>query len=198
MARTQRFTRLTAPDRRTALIKVALDCMAEGGTNGFTVDRVCTRAGVSRGLITHHFGGMTGFLAAIYADIFYREVPSHEALAQGESPLATLLDALFAPAHFNRPVLNIWLTLWALVANAPDLSAEHRRLFGSYRTLVAEALEERAAVTGKVIAAETVASGLIALSDGLGLMHCLDPEAMPLSVARQTCLDFLAAHLGQL
>ena len=60
-----RYTRLTSQDRRAALVEAALDCIADGGIQAFTVDRVCDKAGVSRGLITHHFGSMDALLTAV-------------------------------------------------------------------------------------------------------------------------------------
>lgn len=48
------------------------------------------------------------------------------------------------------------------------------------------------------IDADTLARSLICLVDGLGLQHCIDPEAMPAAAARKACLDLLSPHLGQL
>ena len=80
-----RFTRLPAANRRLTLIAAALDCMAEGGMAGFTVDKVCARAGVSRGLVTHHFGGMSGLLTASYAHLYTKDVPTTASLGHGQS-----------------------------------------------------------------------------------------------------------------
>ena len=46
-----RYVRLTPAERRSALIEAALACIAEGGIRAFTVDRICEKAQVSRGLI---------------------------------------------------------------------------------------------------------------------------------------------------
>ena len=64
-----RYVRLSSDDRRAALIEAALSCIAEGGIQGFTVDRICQKAAVSRGLITHHFGSMNALLTAVYSHI---------------------------------------------------------------------------------------------------------------------------------
>jgi len=44
------------PDvRRGMLIAAAMECLARDGIQGFTIDRTCKQAGVSRGLINHYF-----------------------------------------------------------------------------------------------------------------------------------------------
>ncbi|MGV8985408.1 MAG: TetR/AcrR family transcriptional regulator [Cypionkella sp.] len=195
---TPRFSRLTAADRRTALIEAALACMAEGGISAFTVDRVCTKAGVSRGLITHHFGGMADLLAASYAHIYAQAIPSAAALPHGPQRLSALLDSLFDPAQFNRPALNIWLTLWGAISNTPELAAEHRRQYPVYCQMVAQTLTDEALIRGRQIEADSLAKSLISFVDGLGLQHCIDPESLPAAQARQACTEFLSLHLGPL
>ncbi len=195
MAKTPRFFRLAAADRRTALIEAALACMAEGGIAAFTVDRVCTKAHVSRGLITHHFGGMADLLAASYAYLYAQAIPGAAALPDGPARLPALLDALFDPVQFNRPVLNIWLTMWGAISNTPQLGAEHRSQYASYCQMVAQILSDEARARGRSLPADTqahtMAKSLICLVDGLGLQHCIDPDSMPPAQARQAAADFL-------
>ena len=181
-----RFTRLPAADRRLTLIEAALACMAEGGMAGFSVDKVCARAGVSRGLVTHHFGGMTGLLAATYAHLYAKAIPTSVSLPQEGSRLIALLDALFDPAQFNRPALNVWLTMWGAISNTPELMAEHRRHYAGYVDLVARILSEHRQTDD----AKALARQFICLVDGLSLQHCIDPPSMPADVARQAALDF--------
>lgn len=175
-----RFTRLTALDRRRMLIDAACLCMAEDGIAGFTVDRICARAQVSRGLIAHHFGGVAGLMAATYAQLYDQDLPPSDGLE-------ALLDTTFDPARFNRPRLNIWLALWQAIANTPELTAEHRARYAAYVGQVSEALQS----AGRPRA---LAPGLIALIDGLSLQHCIDPPSMPPKAARQACEAFLALH----
>ncbi|MCW1920689.1 TetR family transcriptional regulator C-terminal domain-containing protein [Rhodobacter sp. KR11] len=172
-----RFTRLSASDRRQMLIQTACLCMEDDGIAGFTIDRICTRAQVSRGLIAHHFGNIGGLMAATYAQLYEEDLPA----TQG---LAALLDTTFDPARFNRPRLNLWLALWQAIANTPELTAEHRRRYGAHVARVAEALRTAGAPAA-------LSPLLIALIDGLALQHCIDPESMPPERARAACAAFL-------
>lgn len=191
-----RFTRLAAADRRLALIEAALACMAEGGLPGFTVDRVCTRAGVSRGLVTHHFGGMAGLLAATYAHLYAQAIPTLTTLPAATSRLTALIDVLCDPKYFNRSSLNIWLSMWGAVSNTAELMDEHRRQYGAYVGMVGAVISDQAAASGKEVDADTLARTFICLIDGLSLQHCIDPPSMPPQMARKACLDFFDQTLG--
>jgi len=57
----------TPDDGRTAKVRIrdtAIECFAEHGLAGTTARKVATAAGVSPGLVIHHFGSMDGLRAA--------------------------------------------------------------------------------------------------------------------------------------
>jgi TetR/AcrR family transcriptional regulator, transcriptional repressor of bet genes len=190
-----RFTRLSSEDRRAQLMDVALAGLARGGIQEFTVDRICAAAGVSRGLILHHFGSMSGLLASVYARLYRDTTPNLTALP-ADARIEALIEGTFAPKAFNRETLNAWVALWGQIANTPALRDEHRRQYEAYLAQVSEAIAALAEARGKAIDAPPLAKSLICLIDGLCLQHCLDPDAMPPEAAKAACRAFLAPHLG--
>lgn len=191
-----RFTRLSSTDRRTQLMDVALAGLARGGIQEFTVDKICAAAGVSRGLILHHFGSMSGLLAAVYARL-YRDTTSDLAALPPESRIEALIEGSFAPKVFNRETLNAWLALWGQISNTTALREEHRRQYQAYLAQVREAISAEAHAKGRrVVDPASLAKSLICLIDGLCLQHCLDPDALPAETAKEACRAFLAPHLG--
>lgn len=189
-----RFTRLSSEDRRAQLMDVALTGLAKGGIQEFTVDRICAAAGVSRGLILHHFGSMGGLLAAVYARLYRDTTPDLSTLAP-ETRIDALIDGTFAPKAFNRDTLNAWVALWGQISNTPDLRVEHRKQYDVYLSQVSDAIDALATARGRKVEARPLAKSLICLIDGLCLQHCLDPEAMPPEAAKDACRAFLAPHL---
>lgn len=189
------YIRLSPTNRRAALIDAALMCIAEGGIAAFTVDQICVKASVSRGLVTHHFGSMDTLLTAAYAHIYQTSLPVPADLPQGPQRIVALLDHFFSPTAFNRQSLNIWLTFWAEISNHPVLRAAHRQQYPALNQMVADALHQAAP---DLDAAPDLARTLICLIDGLSLQHCIDPDSMPASVAHQACIDFLAARIPTL
>ena len=69
MEKTRKFTRDLPEVRRRQLIEATLQCLAEFGHAGTSVRAVCARAGVSPGLVTHHFEGIDDLIAAAYAHV---------------------------------------------------------------------------------------------------------------------------------
>ena len=189
------YTRLAPDDRRAALIQAALLCIAEGGIAAFTVDQICTRAGVSRGLVIHHFGSMDALLTAAYAHLYQTSLPVPGDLPQGPTRILALQDSFFTPSAFNRKSLNIWLTFWAEISNHPELRVAHRLQYPVLNRMVADALCQ---ADPDLVAAEDLARTLICLIDGLSLQHCIDPDSMPAELARQTCMDLLVKTIPTL
>lgn len=190
-----RFTRLSSEDRRAQLIDVALACLAEGGILHFTVDRISKEAGVSRGLVLHHFGSMAGLLTAVYARIYRDTIPDFVALPP-EDRLDALIEAVFAPKAFSRSTLAAWLSLWGQIAVTPELQAEHQRQFRVYVAEVGEAIAARSAARGRSVDVPTLALALTSLIDGLCLQQCMDPDVLGADAAKAACRALLAPHLG--
>lgn len=170
-------------------------CIARGGIRDFTVDKIVAEAGVSRGLITHHFGSMDGLLVAVYSRMYDEWLAAISAPRSGLAPIDALIEALVSPTLFSRDVLNVWLTLWGEIATNPVLRAEHRARYGEYRETIVAALRN-AAPPGSSIDMDTVASAFICLVDGLGVQRCIDPDRLPEAAARSACWALLSPHLA--
>ena len=57
-AKTPKYRRAAPEDRRGDLVEATLRCLARDGHEGVSVRRVATEAGVSAGLVNHHFDGI--------------------------------------------------------------------------------------------------------------------------------------------
>ena len=80
MEKTIAYRRKTALQRQRELIDAGIACLGDGGMNGFTIDRICRAARVSRGLVNHHFKTKEDLLLRIYAEMTAHllEVPELE------------------------------------------------------------------------------------------------------------------------
>ena len=200
-ARVPRYSRKQAAERRRLLIEAAIACLGEGGMAAFTIDRICRTAGVSRGLINHHFDGKDGLLAAVYESMTAQLTDrlSRKLAAEGVSPetrLTAVIEASFAPDAFGANQMTAWLALWGEVSTNPKLQAVHRKLYALYRDGVAEAIGEIAAARGRDVEADALAIALIALIDGLWLECCLDPSLLSPEAAMAACCALLEARIG--
>ncbi len=178
------FRRAPDFDRRTDMVEATLDCIADLGIQGTTVRAVAARAGVSNGLIRHHFASKDNLIVAAYRRTI--EMMTGPALAVLESEEGTPHDRLgrFIVASLGGPVadprmLSLWATFISQVHHNPDLAREHRDGYLAYRrateTLIADAIVAEGRALG-VPERERLGIAFNALIDGLWLEGCLSAE----------------------
>jgi len=187
------YHRKTAQQRRQELIQAGIACLGKGGMSAFTIDRICRQAGVSRGLINHHFKTKEDLLVCIYADMtnhLVQEFPTTDP----EGMLAWIIETSFDEQNFDRSGLRAWLSIWGEVATNQALNALHQSRYNKYKARIENALLGIARLQGLELAADSVARQLIALIDGLWLEYCLHSEGFSLAAAKTDCYRFLQSH----
>lgn len=167
-----------------------MQSLAARGLGAVSVRDVAARAGVSPGLIRHHFGSFGALLTEAYAHVVAKvngEIDEAIAAA-GEDPQARVeafLQASFSPSILDRDLLSAWLGFWGLVRSDPAAAAVHAQTFADYRAGIEALLRPLAPEAD----ARLNAIGLSALLDGLWLELCLDPStftpAEAVALARQ-------------
>lgn len=181
------------------LIDAGLECLAEGGIAGFSIERISAAAGsASRGLVAHHFGSRQGLLRACYAAAYDRMLGAAAPGRGEEADLSALIESLLADDQTSRGVLRAWLALWGEVSNDPDLMAEHRRYYDHFLARVTAAIEAEARGRTLAIPPGDLAVLFISAVDGLWLERCLDPERLSRADVRRACTELLEAFLGPL
>ncbi|MCP4980382.1 MAG: TetR family transcriptional regulator [Gammaproteobacteria bacterium] len=187
------YRRKSAEQRRLELMRAGLKCLGKGGMSGFTIDQICKQAGVSRGLINHHFKTKDELLICIYADMTEHLVQN----VHSDDPhqkLVEIVETSFDEHSFNRSNLRAWLSIWGEVANNNTLNHLHQSRYHRYKEGIAEVLREIAATDKPGMVTDSVARQLIALIDGLWLEHCLHSESFSLATAKKDCYRFLQSH----
>ena len=194
-----RFARKPPAERRRLLIEAAIRCLAEGGMSAFTIDRICREAGVSRGLINHHFDGKEALLLSVYETMteHIAEMP-HAGLAEADpvKRLNAMIEISFAEDVVAQSQLRAWLAVWGEVAADPRLRALHRKRYEDYSGGLSSAIAAIAKKRRRKVDAEALARMLIALIDGLWLEWCLDASLLSAEQAKAACYDLLEPHLG--
>lgn len=191
-----RYRRYPSETRVAMLIEAGLACLARGGITAFTVDNICREAGASRGLIAHHFGSKAGLLAAIYSSMYDRYTGVITPDAQESPSLQDLVEASFAPEVFNPDSLRIWLALWGEIANSAELRTVHRQRYRELLDVFERAIAAEAARNGRICEPRTLATLLIALTDGLWLEQGIDRAMLSRERALAAMREFIETHLG--
>ncbi len=187
------YRRKPAQQRQQELIEAGILCLEQGGMPAFTIDAICTRADVSRGLVNHHFRTKQEFLVRIYDDMTGHLV-NQSAGADSSTQLGSIIDSSFDEGSFNRSNLRAWLALWGQVPVNSALRSLHRKRYRIYRNRIKKALKSMNNGVEPDADTDSVARQLIALIDGLWLEYCLNSDDFSLAAAKRDCYRFLASH----
>jgi TetR/AcrR family transcriptional repressor of bet genes len=191
-----KFTRDLPEARRRQLIEATARSLARHGLEGTTVRVVAAAAGVSPGLVRHHFAGMHDLIAETYrwtgksVDKALREALA-AAPQTPEAQLRTFVDASFSMPMLDTDLLGVWLTFWSLTRTDPEIHAIHGKVYAGYRKTLEEMLRAVAAEKKLKFDARLATLAFTALLDGLWLEHCLDARTFTAKEAAAIAHDWL-------
>ena len=124
-----KFRRASPTVRREALIEATLACLRKHGHEGASARRIAAEAGVSAGLITHHFPSMSALVAASYETLamsLLNSIRKHarEVGATPRERLRRFFEASFTPTLLEPGLFNAWLVFWSMNAHDDEVRAE--------------------------------------------------------------------------
>jgi len=165
-----------------ALIEATIASLKRYGHEGLSVRRISAEAGVSIGLINHHFPNKNVLVAEAFRH-FNRMLGEVMRQAVEQAPpeprarLRALFEATFSPPNLTPEVLSAWVVFWGLHRHSPEIRAVHEEVHGGYLDLPRRLLEDLEKLHGRLrYPARLAAIGLTAMLDGLWLEWCLDPD----------------------
>ncbi|MBS0377516.1 MAG: betaine-aldehyde dehydrogenase [Proteobacteria bacterium] len=159
--------------RRSQLIEVTIDSLAEVGYVGTTLAEIARRAGVSPGLVAHYFDDKDGLLEAAFRKLA-RTLANRMrgVLAMAPSPRArvqAVIDTNLAPEEFDKRTGTAWLAFWGQVLHVAGLkrvqTAYQKRMLSNLRSDLKQIIPTDEA--------RTLASMIAAMIDGVWLRAAL-------------------------
>jgi AcrR family transcriptional regulator len=194
-----KFHRATPAVRREALVDATLRCLKQHGHEGVSVRRISAAAGVSIGLINHHFPSKSGLIAETYETLALSLLDSIRRQAENKavSPrdrLSNFFRASFAPEILDPQLFNVWLVFWSMVAHSAEIRAVHFSTYAKYRavleSLLAQLVDTGAAPPFRL---RPAAIALSALLDGFWIELSLSPTVFKPREAIAHCEDWVNA-----
>ena len=201
-ARKPRYERQVASDRREALVEAAIESLKQHGHEGLSVRRIAAEAGVSIGLINHHFPNKDTLVAESYRTFSRRLAETFEAAvdAAGDDPqvrLRAYFNAFFSRPNLDPQVLTAWVVYWSLVQVSPEMRTVHKEETGGYGEVLGRLLSDLARERKRAPAdLDLTVTGLTALLDGLWLKWCLDPGSYRPKDAAALCEQWVDRVVG--
>jgi TetR/AcrR family transcriptional regulator, transcriptional repressor of bet genes len=198
MASQPAFRRIEPDERRASLIAACARVLAREGAAGASVRAIALEAGVSAGLVGHHFGGVDALIAATYAEVEAQVSAALDAAvaAAGPDPRARLeayVSASLLSPIADSTLLSTWIAFWSLVRARPEIAHLHDEQYGRFRAGLETLLTE---VGLPAPALRRIAIAITALVDGLWLELCLSPQTFAEGEAAAIAREGLAALIS--
>ncbi|WP_342641131.1 TetR family transcriptional regulator C-terminal domain-containing protein [Rhodoligotrophos ferricapiens] len=197
MATRSKFERKLPEERRRILIAATLKCLGEQGHAGLSVRKISAEAGISIGLINHHYPSKDALVAQAYETLAMGLLDGAKAAVAQANPtprerLTAFFRATFAASGFDHGTFRAWVVFWGMIGDSRLLAETHDRTYGEFRSCLEDLLADFTGGTPKTVPDIRLAAiGLSALMDGLWLERCLNPATFSIDEALQICDSWL-------
>lgn len=181
-------------ERRSEVIAVAFDLVADRGIEALTFREIATATGTSTSIVSHYFRNKNELLFKVYQVANERARERLEAADFARGALVRCFDAILPVDDDSRRNWRVWLAFWARSHLEPAYMEERRRAAEDSLALYRRLLTERLGASADPQGMELAARRLIATVAGIGLEACFAPEDW--SVARMH--EVLRAELADL
>ena len=198
--RTQR--QAVAAATRDRLIEATIECMADYGPAGASVERITGLAGVSRGLVRHHFGSKQGLML----EAFRRLADEMRAAFGGEDPAAepdpvaalrTAIGNEFEDTVASPTRAHAWFGFWQAAMGDAELREVNEQLYAEERKRYSELFRAAAQQRGLQIDHRQAGTALVALVDGAWNELILEAAGIGLEEAFALCDHYIDMVLQQ-
>jgi AcrR family transcriptional regulator len=190
-----------AAERRAAIVRATIRCLARDGYARLTMKRVAAEAGVSPGILHYYFRDKRAILgraaATVMADLDRRVATEARAARDARGHLRALLRACLEVATESRDFWTVLIELWGEALHDRDLARLNRHAYARARRFLAASVARGTAASAfRKVAPDEAAVVILALVDGLSLQITFDPDLLPLGRAVRLAEEALGAYLA--
>ena len=184
-------TRRTQAERRAEterrVLEAAVTLVDEQGVGALTLAAVGTRAGYSRGIVTHHFGSRRALMEALARSLQDLVAPAPAGLP-GIDRVIAQIDLYLQALQDSPRDARVFSMLWAeAAAGDPDLRPVFADRDTDFRASFARSL--RAAVADnslRPLDSDAVAAWIVGQLRGIALQRVLTPSEIDLAALRKS------------
>jgi AcrR family transcriptional regulator len=174
---------ITAEERRRDVLRAAVRCVASSGYETVRLRDIAKEAGVSTGLLQHHFETREELLEQAFTQATVDLLDSWSALSRSQDPPWQRIVALvgqLTQAEDVRSHCIIWTEFAAAAARYDFLRSGFATVYGTWRDLLRRAVDDGVASSdfSPVLPVEDVVSIVLAHLDGCELAIASDVGVM--------------------
>jgi AcrR family transcriptional regulator len=191
---------LTAEERRTAVLRAAVECVAVTGYDNLRLRDVARAAGVSTGLLQHYFETRDELVAEAFRQASEDLLQEWGVLLASDPPPWERLDALVSQLALRdglRTHCMVWVEFATASARIPAMREGFRAIYDKWYALVRETVEDgtNAGIFTPVASVPDVVELLLSHIDGCELNIASDPDGMTGPRMRELTLRLAATLL---
>ena len=188
-------------ERRAAIVRATIRCLARDGYARLTMKRVAAEAGMTPGILHYYFRDKRAILgraaATVMADLDRRVALETRGVRDARGQLRALLRACLKVATESRDFWTVFIELWGEALHDRELARLNRRTYARARRLLADTVTRGVAAGAfRRAAPDEAAAVILALIDGLSLQLTFDPDLMSLGRTVRVAEEALGAYLG--
>ncbi len=174
------------------LIKATTECLMKNGTDGVSVRKICSEAGVSVGLINYHYPSLQNLIADSYKDLALSLLEraknsANDANGTPEKKLSVFLKTSFDNISMNRRTLRAWIVFWGMIESSPPVKEAHDIANQAFEGFLENIFAELDKQTPLKTTPRLAAIGLTAMQDGLWLEFGLQSGTFTANEAQELC-----------
>ncbi len=207
---TRRFSKQTPDVRRQQLIDATFQCICRYGTEEMSVRLIAQQAGLSLGMVRHHFRSKDELLAATLRHLSSK-VQDQITLAMAKaypSPaerLHAFIIACLHPQALDADYVRARFLFWGLAHTNPTVRRVHDEIYGRFERQVRDLVAAVSKDSGAQLDLDVVTLAILALLKGIWVEWSLSPNrADPLKLVEQilpaldrTFADRLRRRIGR-
>jgi AcrR family transcriptional regulator len=188
-------------ERRRQIIDATVRVMGEKGRQEASIDEISRAAGVSRGLVSYHFGDKAALLAGVLErcrEVFVDTVAV--SVGPGLDPvyrLRMVTRTAILMARKESLTYDVFLHFTASARTERALGDRLRELYRDFRRGIANAIRDgqKNGAFRLDIDPEAAAAHHIGTIIGIAFQWLLDPDGFDLDLAARNAEDALVSHL---
>ena len=191
-------------ERRRELIQATIRCIAKYGLSATTVQLVTREAGLSLGIANLHFQSKENLLRATLESVMAEyhegqvEILEGDAEASPAEQLAALVEFQFSARVTNREKMAVWFAFYGEASAMPIYQKICSRMDQLAATKLEHVLSELIREGGyRNLEPKTLATGYLALVDGLWLSLLVMPRSLTKRAAKAIAMDYLLQAFPQ-
>jgi AcrR family transcriptional regulator len=164
-----------------------MTCFGDHGYHETSIDDIADHSGLSKGAIYHHFDSKREILVSLFEAWAQQLIDRWEVIGRDPNPLEALqrsAQVAFTVAEQAQPLVRASLELLAHAAREDDMRLRLAGVYSAARDHCATLLRN-AQQQGLIheVQADSIASALIAMFEGLFILKIMDPDRVDVSAA---------------